>query len=81
MMDWDYSTPEIEKCNKTGIPFGRHRSRWEDDIKFVTEDVCCECVKWIHLAQDWSAEEDACEHCSEVSGSTRDGEFDLLSNN
>jgi hypothetical protein len=46
MMDWDCSTPEIdEKCNKTERPFGRHRHRWEDIIKFVTEDVCCECVK------------------------------------
>jgi hypothetical protein len=34
------------------IPLGRPRSRWEDNIKMELQEVGCECMDWIELAQD-----------------------------
>ena len=33
-------------------PLGRHRRRWEDDIKMDLQEVGCEGMDWIELAQD-----------------------------
>ena len=33
-------------------PLGRPRRRWEDNIKMDLQEVGCECVDWIELAQD-----------------------------
>jgi hypothetical protein len=33
-------------------PFGRHRRRWEDNIKMDLEEVGGEGKDWIELAQD-----------------------------
>jgi len=33
-------------------PFGRHRRRWEDNIKMDLQVVGCEVTDWIELAQD-----------------------------
>jgi hypothetical protein len=37
-------------------PLGRPRSRWEDNIKIHLQEVGCEGMDWIGLAQDrWRA--------------------------
>jgi hypothetical protein len=39
-------------------PLGRPRHRWEDNIRMDLQEVGCECVDWIGLAQDrerWQA--------------------------
>ena len=33
-------------------PLGRPRSRWEDNIKMDLQEVGCEGMDWIELAQD-----------------------------
>jgi len=33
-------------------PFGRPRRRWEDSIKIDLQEVGCEGIDWIDLAQD-----------------------------
>jgi len=33
-------------------PLGRTRSRWEDKIKMDLQEVGCESMDWIQLAQD-----------------------------
>ena len=33
-------------------PFGRPRRRWEDNIKTDLQEVACEGMDWIDLAQD-----------------------------
>jgi len=33
-------------------PFGRARHRWEDNIKMDLQEVGCEGMAWIDLAQD-----------------------------
>jgi hypothetical protein len=33
-------------------PLGRHRRRWEDNIKMDVQEVGCGCMDWIELAQD-----------------------------
>jgi len=33
-------------------PLGRHRHRWEDDIKMDLQEVGCGDMDWIELAQD-----------------------------
>jgi len=33
-------------------PLGRPRRRWEDNIKMDLQEVGCEGVEWIELAQD-----------------------------
>ena len=33
-------------------PLGRHRRRWEDNIKMDFQEVGCVCMDWIYLAQD-----------------------------
>jgi len=33
-------------------PLGRPRHRWEDNIKMDLQEVGCECMNWIDLAQD-----------------------------
>jgi len=33
-------------------PLGRHRRRWEDNIKMDLQEVGCGCLEWIMLAQD-----------------------------
>jgi len=39
---------------KPGVkrPLGRPRHRWEDNIKMDIQEVECEGVEWIELAQD-----------------------------
>jgi hypothetical protein len=33
-------------------PFGRPRSRWEDNIKVGVQEVQCGGIDWVELAQD-----------------------------
>ena len=33
-------------------PLGRHRRRWEDNIKMDLQEVGCEGMDWIELAED-----------------------------
>jgi hypothetical protein len=33
-------------------PMGRHRRRWEDNIKIALQEVECGDMDWIELAQD-----------------------------
>jgi hypothetical protein len=33
-------------------PLGRHRRRWEDNIRMDHKEIGCERVDWLHLAQD-----------------------------
>ena len=33
-------------------PLGRHRHRWEDNIKMDPQEVGCGGMEWIELAQD-----------------------------
>ena len=33
-------------------PLGRHRHRWEDNIKMDLQEVRCASMGWIELAQD-----------------------------
>jgi len=33
-------------------PLGRHKRRWEDNIKMDFQEVRCVGVEWIELAQD-----------------------------
>ena len=33
-------------------PLGRPRRRWEDNIKMDLQEVVCEGMEWIELAQD-----------------------------
>jgi hypothetical protein len=33
-------------------PLGRHRHRWEDNIRMDFQEVGCGCVDWMELAQD-----------------------------
>ena len=33
-------------------PLGRPRYRWEDNIKMDLQEVGCECMDWIDLAQN-----------------------------
>jgi hypothetical protein len=32
-------------------PLGRHRHRWEDNIRMDVREIECEVVDWIHLTQ------------------------------
>ena len=34
-------------------PLGRPRRRWEDNIKMDLQEVRCEGMDWIDVAQDW----------------------------
>jgi len=34
-------------------PLGRPRHRWKDNIKMDLQEVGCEGMDWIDLAQDW----------------------------
>jgi len=43
-------------------PLGRHKHRWENNIKMDLQEVGCGCMDWIDLAQDrdrWWALENA----------------------
>ena len=33
-------------------PLGRHRLRWEDNIKMDLQELVCEVMDWIEQAQD-----------------------------
>jgi hypothetical protein len=37
---------------KGGRPLGRHRCRWEDNIRMDLREIEWEGVEWIHLIQD-----------------------------
>jgi hypothetical protein len=34
-------------------PLGRHRHRWENNIKMDFQEVVCGGMDWIYVAQDW----------------------------
>jgi len=54
-------------------PLGRRRLRWEGNIKMDLQEVVCEAVDWIELAQEQLARN--CECGNEPSGSVKCGEF------
>jgi hypothetical protein len=35
-----------------GIPLGRHRRRWEDNIRMDLTEIGVEGMNWMHLAED-----------------------------
>ena len=39
-------------CGNLRRPFGRPRHRWEDNIKMDLQEVGCEGMDWINVAQD-----------------------------
>jgi hypothetical protein len=47
-----HGTDEKYKQNLNGRPLGRHRRRWEDNIRMDLREIGWEDVNWIHLAQD-----------------------------
>jgi len=53
---------------------GRPRRRWVDNIRMDIQEVGCEYMDWIGLAQDRQVAE-ACECGNEPSGSVKCGEF------
>ena len=53
-------------------PLGRHRRIWEDNINMNLQEVGCEVMGWIDLAQDRAG---SCECGNEPSGSVKCGEF------
>jgi hypothetical protein len=38
--------------NEGKRPLGRHRGRWENNIKMGSREIGWEVVEWMHLAQD-----------------------------
>jgi hypothetical protein len=38
--------PEVKR------PFGRHRRRWEDNVRIDVREIRWEVVDWVHLAED-----------------------------
>jgi len=60
--------PEGEKT------LGRPRHRWEDNIMMDLQEVGCEGMDWIELAQDRDMV-GSCECGNEPSGSIKCGEF------
>jgi hypothetical protein len=55
-------------------PFGRPRSRWEDNIRVDIREIVWEGVDWIRLAKDRD-QCGPCEHSNETSGSLEGGGF------
>jgi hypothetical protein len=49
-------------------PLGRHRCRWEDNIKINLQEVGCGGIDWIQLAQDRGHVAGICECGNEPSG-------------
>jgi hypothetical protein len=57
-------------------PLGRHRHRWEDNIKMYLRETGFGDVDWIHLAQDKDRDRiGSCEHGDEPLGSIKCREF------
>jgi len=56
-------------------PLGRPRRRWEDNIKIDLQEVGCEGMDWIELAQAREKVAGSCECGNEHSGSIKCGEF------
>ena len=56
-------------------PLGRHRRRWEDNIRMDLQEVGCRGLDWIELAQVRDRLTGNCECCNESSGSIKCGEF------
>jgi hypothetical protein len=40
-----------QQNKKVKRPLGRYRTRWEDNIKMYLQEVGCDCMDWIELAQ------------------------------
>ena len=55
-------------------PLGIPRHKWEDNISMDLQEVGCEYMDWIGLAQDRQVAE-ACECGNEPSGSVKCGVF------
>jgi hypothetical protein len=43
---------KLVHINEFSRPLGRPRRGWEDNIKIDLQDVGCECIDWIELAQN-----------------------------
>ena len=56
-------------------PLKRLRRRWEDNIKMDLQEVGCEGMDWIELAQDRDRWPATCECGDEPSGFIKCGEF------
>jgi hypothetical protein len=54
---------------------GRLRHRWEDNIKMDHQEVGCEGMDWIDLAQYMDKVLGSCKRGNEPSGSIKCGEF------
>jgi hypothetical protein len=54
-------------------PLGRPRRRWEDTIKMDLQELGCEGMAWIDMAQERVA--GTCECCNEPSSFLKCGEF------
>jgi hypothetical protein len=56
-------------------PLGRHRHRWEDNIKMNLREIGWEVVDWMDLTQDRHHVAGSYEHGNEPSGSITGGGF------
>jgi hypothetical protein len=56
-------------------PLGRPRRRWENNVKVDLQELGCEFMDWIELAQDRGQVAGTCECGNEPSGSIKWGEF------
>jgi len=55
--------------------FCRHRHRWKDNIKMDLQEVGCEGMDWIDVAQNRDSWQGTCECGNEPSGSIQCEEF------
>jgi hypothetical protein len=56
-------------------PHGRHRHKWEDDVKMDLQETGCGGMDWIDQVQDRGKFVGAREGGNELSGSIKCGEF------
>ena len=56
-------------------PLGRPRSRWKENMKMDLQEVGCECIDWIKLAQDRDMWRTIVSVEMNIGGSIKFGEF------
>jgi hypothetical protein len=52
-------------------PLGRHKCRWQDNVKIYHKGIRWSGMDWIHLAQARAQLEGYCEHGSETLGTKK----------
>jgi hypothetical protein len=74
-MEWGEACTGFWWGNLRERPLGRPRYRLEDNIKMDLQEVGCERMDWIGLAQDRDRWRATCEFGNEPSGSIKCEEF------